>query len=130
MPPEVSYYFPADPPYFLFMASLLAGLVCGKSFEMTLRHLVLAWSDHHSSAVMLSLKGLEVQVPYLGMGISICVFMACGLEIFGFPTGLAYTVALPVTVGIAYFVWRQLGKLLVELEKGGSSAMDLDIMEG
>jgi len=130
MPSAISYYFPTDPPYFLCIASLLAGLACGKSFEMTLRNLVLAWSDHHSSAVMLSLKGVEIQVPYLGMGISIGVFMACGLEIFGFPTGLAYSVALPITVGIAYFVWRQLGNLLVELERGGSAAMDLDIMEG
>jgi len=130
MPTAISYYFPSNPPYFLFGISLLAGLACGKCFEMTLRHLVMAWSEHHSTAVMLSLKGLEIQVPYLGMGISICVFMACGLEIFGFPTTLAYAVALPITVGIAYFVWRQLGKLLLELERGGSAAMDLDIMEG
>jgi hypothetical protein len=130
MPSATSYYFPTDPPYFLFLASLLAGLICGKSFEMTLRHLVQGWSSHPSATVMLSLKGREIQVPYLGMGVSICVFMACGLEIFGFPAGLAYTVALPITVGITYFVWRQLGKLLVELEKGGSAAMDLDIMEG
>jgi hypothetical protein len=34
-----------------------------------------------------------------------------------------------LTVGSAYFVWRQLGKLLVELERGGSAAMDLDIFE-
>ncbi len=130
MPSGISYYFPSNPPYFLFAVSLVAGLACGRSFEMSLRNLVTAWHEQQSTALMLSLRSWEIQVPYWGMGISICVFMACGLEIFGFPPNLAYGVALPITGGITYFVWRQLGKLLVELEKGGSSAMDLDIMEG
>ncbi len=129
MPSAISYYFPSDPPYFLFAISLLAGLLCGRSFEMTLRQLVAAWFDQRSTALMLSLRGLEIQVPYWGMVISICIFMACGLEIFGFPPPLAYGVALPITGGIAYFVWRQLGKLLWELERGGSAVMDLDMVE-
>jgi hypothetical protein len=130
MPSAVSYYFPSDPPYFLFGISLMMGLSCGRAFEMTLRQLVENWATTKSSAVMLELRGIPLYLPYLGMGASIGVFLACGLEVFGFPTQLAYSVATPLTIGSAYFVWRQLGKLLVELERGGSAAMDLDIMEG
>jgi hypothetical protein len=125
----MSYYFPTDPPYFLFVVALLAGITCGRAFEMNLRQLVGTWADTKTTAVLLELRGVQLQLPYLGMGISVGIFLACGLEIFGFPSSLAYTVAIPLTLGSAYFVWRQLGKLLVELERGGSAAMDLDAFE-
>jgi hypothetical protein len=120
----VNYYFPSDPPYFLFAISLFAGLACGRSFEVTLRALVNKWSTSKSSRVMLELKSGSIKVPYLGMTISIAVFMSTGLEIFGLPTLFGYT------VGIASLVWRQLGQMLIELERGGSAALDLDSFEG
>jgi hypothetical protein len=129
MEPAISYYFPVNPPYFLFMASLIAGLACGKAFETSLRQLVQEWAQSRSSRTLLNLKGIAIQLPYAGITISIGVFLSSGLEIFGFPPGLAYKVAIPLTIGSAYFVWRQLSKLLVELDRGGSAAMDLDIYE-
>jgi hypothetical protein len=126
----VNYYFPSDPPYFLFAISLFAGLACGRSFEVTLRALVNKWSTSKSSRVMLELKSGSIKVPYLGMTISIAVFMSTGLEIFGLPTLFGYIVAIPLTVGIASLVWRQLGQMLIELERGGSAALDLDSFEG
>jgi len=125
----VNYYFPSDPPYFLFAISLVAGLACGRSFEVTLRNLVSIWSSSKSSRVMLELKSASIKVPYIGMTISIAVFMSTGLEVFGFPSLFGYIVAIPLTVGIALLVWRQLGKMLIELEKGGSAALDLDSFE-
>jgi hypothetical protein len=129
MEPAISYYFPANPPYFLFMASLIAGLACGKAFETNLRQLVQEWAKSRSSRTLLNLKGISIKLPYAGIGICIGVFLSSGLEIFGFPPDLAYKVAIPLTIGSAYFVWRQLSKLLVELDRGGSAAMDLDIYE-
>jgi hypothetical protein len=129
MEPAISYYFPANPPYFLFMASLIAGLACGKAFETTLRQLVQEWAKSRSSRTLLNLKGISIKLPYVGIGICIGVFLSSGLEIFGFPPDLAYKVAIPLTIGSAYFVWRQLSKLLVELDRGGSAAMDLDVYE-
>lgn len=126
----MNYYFPADPPYFLFAVSLLAGLACGRSFEVTLRNLVNAWSVSKSSRTILELKSFSIKVPYLGMTISIAIFMATGLEVFGLPTLFGYVVALPITLGIALLVWRQLGQMLVELDRGGSAALDLDSYEG
>ncbi|MFM7886845.1 MAG: hypothetical protein ACKPCM_09180, partial [Pseudanabaena sp.] len=126
----VNYYFPSDPPYFLFAISLLAGLACGRSFEVTLRSLVNTWSTHKSSRTILELKSSSIKVPYFGMVISITVFMSTGLEVFGFPTIFGYIIAIPITLGIALLVWRQLGQMLVELERGGSAALDLDSLEG
>jgi len=65
----------------------------------------------------------------VGISISVAIFLSSGLEIFGFPPSLAYPTAIILTIGSAYFVWRQLSRLLVELEKGGSAAMDLDIFD-
>ena len=126
----MNYYFPSDPPYFLFAISLVAGLVCGRAFEVTLRNLVNIWATSKSSRTMRELKSSSIKVPYLGMTLSIAVFMSTGLEIFGFPTLFGYIVAIPVTVGIALLVWRQLGQMLIELERGGSAALDLDSFEG
>jgi hypothetical protein len=126
----VNYYFPSDPPYFLFAISLVAGLACGRSFEVTLRNLVSLWSSSKSSRTMLELKSASIKVPYIGMTISIAVFMSTGLEVFGFPTVFGYIVAIPLTVGIAFLVWRQLGQMLIELNRGGSAALDLDTFEG
>jgi hypothetical protein len=129
MEPSFSYYFPSDPPYFLFGISLVAALASGKAFEATLRQLVQEWSKNRSTRTFLNLRGFSIQLPYLGINISIAVFLSCGLEIFGFPPELAYPVAIALTIGSAYFVWRQLGSLLVELERGGSAAMDLDMFD-
>lgn len=118
------YYFASEPPYLLFVAGLVAGIACGKAFEVSLRERVGAWS---AGKTILQINGASIQVPYLGMAISIGVFLAAGLEIFGFPPSLAYPVAVFLTIGSAIFVWQQLTKMMVELERGGSAAMDLDI---
>ena len=126
----MNYYFSADPPYFLFAVSLIAGLACGRAFEVTLRNLVGLWANNQSSRTILELRSSSIKVPYLGMTLSIAIFMSTGLEIFGLPTLFGYAVAIPLTVAIALLIWRQLGQMLIELERGGSAALDLDSFEG
>lgn len=126
----MNYYFPSDPPYFLFAISLVAGLACGRSFEVTLRNLVNKWATSKSTRVMLELKSASIKIPYLGMSICIAIFMSTGLEVFGLPTIFGYVIAIPFTIGIALLIWRQLGQMLIELERGGSAALDLDSFEG
>jgi hypothetical protein len=125
----VIYYFSSNPPYFLFGAALLAGLLCGKTFEFNLRQLVQEWATNRSTRTLLNLRGTPIKLPYLGIVLSIAVFLAAGLEIFGFPPIIAYPLSIVVTLLISFLVWRQLGLLLVELERGGSAAMDLDLFE-
>jgi hypothetical protein len=127
--PSIVYYVSLNPPYFLFGASLVAALAAGKAFEATLRELVQQWSKNRSSRTFLNLRGFSIQLPYLAIAISVAIFLSCGLEIFGFPPELAYPTAIVLTIVSALFVWRQLGTLLVELERGGSAAMDLDMFD-
>lgn len=122
------YYFP-EPPYFLLVFGLFAGLTSGAAFEATLRQKVQEWSRNRSSRTLAQMKGFELLIPFLGIAAGICVFLSAGLEIFGFPSWLSYSVSLPLTLFIGFLVWSQLSKLLNQLERGGSKALDLDAIE-
>jgi hypothetical protein len=119
------YSFP-EPPYFLLIFGLFAGLTSGAAFEATLKQKVREWSKNRSTRTLAQMKGVQLQMPFLGIGAGICVFLAAGLEIFGFPWWLSYSISLPLTLFISLLVWSQLGKLLNQLEQGGSKALDLD----
>ncbi|MEO8891089.1 MAG: hypothetical protein ABI417_06070 [Coleofasciculaceae cyanobacterium] len=122
------YNYPA-PPYFLLFVGLFAGLSCGLAFEATLREKVQEWSKKRSTRTLAQMKGLQLLMPFLGITVGIAVFLASGLEIFGFPTWMCYTISLPLTLIISSLVWSQLSKLLDQLERGGSKALDLDAFE-
>lgn len=122
------YYF-QEPPYLLLVMGLLAGITCGAAFEATLKQKVQEWAKNRSSRSLAQMQGFPLLIPFLGISAGICVFLAAGLEIFSFPTFLAYTISLPLTLFIGWLVWYQLGKLLAQLERGGSKAIDLDAWE-
>jgi hypothetical protein len=119
----VPYY---EPPYFLLVAGLLASVASGVAFEKTLKQAVYRWARNRSTRTLAELQGLSLFVPFLGICGGVCVFLASGVSIFGFPTPLAYGISLPLTLFIGWLVWSQLGKILVQLEQGGSKALDLD----
>lgn len=119
------YYFP-EPPYVLLIVGLLTAITSGVAFDATLRQGVQQWSSNRSSRTLAVLQGVALRLPYLGICSGICVFLASGVQIFGFPTKLSYAIALPLTIFTGLLVWSQLGKNLDELERGGSKALDLD----
>jgi len=116
----------SEPPYFLMFAGLLISLACGTAFEAVLKQSVQEWSRNRSTRTLANLQGFSLFFPFLGIAIGICFFLSSGMEIFGFSSTLAYIVALPLTILIAWLVWSQLGKILAQLEQGGSKALDLD----
>ncbi|MBE9181008.1 hypothetical protein IQ268_20830 [Oculatella sp. LEGE 06141] len=120
----MSYF--SEPPYFLLVAGLFAGLACGLAFEATLKQSVLDWSRNRSTRTLANMRGMQLLVPFLGICGGICVFLASGLEVFGFPNELSYIVAVSLTLFTGILIWSQLGKILVQLERGGSKALDLD----
>ncbi len=122
------YQYP-DPPYFLLVIGLFTGMTSGAAFEATLKQRVKEWSKNRSTRTLAQMKGVELLLPFLGIAAGICLFLAAGLEIFGFPSWLSYFVSLPLTLFIGSLVWSQLGKLLAQLERGGSRALDLDAFE-
>jgi len=121
----MSYYYSTSP-YFLLVAGLLAGLASGLAFDASLRQLVNDWAKNRSTRTLAILKGPQLLIPFLGICGGICFFLGSGLVVFGFQTKIAYAIAIPLTIGTAALVWWQLGRLLVQLERGGSKALDLD----
>lgn len=118
----------SDPPYFLIIAGLFVSLTSGLAFEATLKEQVRAWSKKRSAQEIAQAKGFYLLFPFLGICAGICVFLAAGLDIFGLGMKFSYTLAIPMTVLIGWLIWSQLGKLLVMLQEGGSSAIDLDAL--
>jgi hypothetical protein len=118
-----------DPPYVLLIVGLLAGITSGRAFEMTLRQAVKEWSKSRSTRILQQLQGISLSVPFLGMCSGICIFLASGLNIFGLPLQFSYITSVVLTIVTGLLVWSQLRNLLLLLEQGGSSAIDLDALE-
>ena len=123
------YYFPQDPPYFILFAGLFAGITCGAAFDGALRQSVKAWSVDRANVSLSTGDDKAIGIPFLGICLGIIFFLSAGLEIFGFPTWLAYSIALPLTVLIAILLWFQLQVVFKQLDRGGSPALDLDSWE-
>lgn len=121
----MSYYF--TPPYFLVFAGLFISLTSGSAFAATLKQIVAKWSSDraHEKAVAKLPTG-QLIIPYLGINAGILMFLAAGLEVFGFPGWLAYAAAVPLTLFIAILVWYQLGSMLSYVEQKGFESLDLD----
>lgn len=120
----MSYYF--TPPYFLVFAGLFISLTCGSAFAATLKQMVAKWSRDRAAATVAKLPTGQLIIPYLGINAGILMFLAAGLEVFGFPGWLAYAAAVPLTLFIAILVWYQLGSMLSFVEQKGFQSLDLD----
>ncbi|WP_254567407.1 hypothetical protein [Oscillatoria sp. HE19RPO] len=118
-----------EPPYFLLAAAFIAAVASGTAFYATLTQLVQAWSRNRSTRSLSQARGMELQLPFLGMAGAICVFLASGLQVFGFNLLISYVFSFPLTILTAWLVWSQLGNLLMQLQRGGSKALDLDSWE-
>lgn len=115
-----------NPPYFVLLAGLFISLTSGLAFEATLKQSVTAWSKSRSTRILATMKGPQLWLPFIGIAIGICLFLGSGVQIFGFPSGIAYALSLPLTLLTSLLVWYQLGRLLKQIEQGGSKSLDLD----
>lgn len=115
-----------QPPYVLFIAGLLAAIASGAAFNTTLQQSVKAWNADRTSSILPWVLGPQLKLPYLGICAGICVFLASGIQLFGFSSKVAYAMGIPLTALSALLVWYQLNKILLLIEKGGSQALDLD----
>ncbi|WP_448571888.1 hypothetical protein [Trichothermofontia sp.] len=119
-------YYLVDPPYFLFLAGLFIGMTSGAAFEGTLKQSVQAWSKNRTTENLAAVRSPKLFFSFVGICLGIGLFLTAGLQIFGFPSELSYVISLPLTLFTAALVWGQLGKILLQLERGGSQALDLD----
>ena len=121
----MSYY--SEPPYFLLVAGLLVALTCGAAFAATLKLIVQKWSSDRAAQSIARLPVGQLVVPFLGIVGGVGIFLSAGLEIFGFPSWLAYAVAVPLTLLIGLLIWLQLGSMLSMVEQQGFESLDLDV---
>lgn len=118
-----------DPPYFLLVFGLFVGITSGAAFEATLRQKANEWFRNRSTRTLAQMQGIQLLLPFVGISAGVCVFLAAGLEVFGLPTWLSYLASFTLTLFIGVLVWSQLGQVLMQLEKGGSQALDLDAIK-
>ncbi|NEQ84470.1 MAG: hypothetical protein F6K26_31200, partial [Moorea sp. SIO2I5] len=76
------YNFWPEPPYFLLIFGLFVGITCGLAFEAILKQKVQEWYKTKSSQTLAEIRGIQLLVPFLGIAVGICLFLASGLAIF------------------------------------------------
>ncbi|MFE4105622.1 hypothetical protein [Almyronema epifaneia] len=116
----------STPPYFLLVAGLLASFAAGAAFNTTLQQSIQTWAKNPAKQPLSQLKGPQIFVPFVGICLGVCVFLAAGLSIFGFSLKIAFAIAAVLTLLSGLLIWSQFGKILIQLEQGGSRALDLD----
>jgi formate hydrogenlyase subunit 3/multisubunit Na+/H+ antiporter MnhD subunit len=119
-------YYPQTPPYFLLLAGLLIAIASGTAFSAVLKGTVEEWYKNKSTRSISKLQGFDLQLPFTGICLGSCVFLASGMCIFGFTPLIAYGMALPLVLLSAGLVWSQLKKNLLLLESGNRKAFELD----
>ena len=120
-------YYQPTPPYFLLGAGLFIAITSGLAFSAVLKGAVDDWYKKRSTRSISKLQGLDLQLPFLGICMGSCVFLASGMSIFGFTGKIAYLMAAPLIFLSAGLVWSQLKNNLALLESGNPRAFELDV---
>lgn len=115
-----------QPPYVLLVAGFLAAIAAGSAFGATLQQSTQAWARNREASSLEAIRGVSLQLPYLGICIGVCIFLASGVQFFGFSALAAYALGAVLTALMGWLVWRQLGVILIQIQQGGSKALDLD----
>ena len=107
-----------QPPYLLIAVGLLMSLSSGVVFAKLIKQLVKKWSENPATCNIASMRGLRLQIPYLGIASGALIFLSSSLQLFGFTNLVAYSICLPLTIGTGLLVWNQLCKILDKMELG------------
>ncbi|MBE9115705.1 hypothetical protein IQ249_07345 [Lusitaniella coriacea LEGE 07157] len=122
------YGYP-QPPFLLLVFGLFIGLTCGAAFEAILKQKVNTWSKNRSTQTLDRLDEFPLIFSFFGICVGICLFLAAGLAIFALPFWLSFGISLFLTLFTARLIWSPLANVLIQIEKGGSKALDLDSFE-
>ena len=119
-------YYALTPPYFLMVAGLLIAITSGLAFSAVLQESIGDWYKNRSTRSISKMQGFDVKLPFAGICLGSCVFLASGMCIFGFTSVIAYGMSFPLVLLSAGLVWSQLKKNLVALESGNTRAFEID----
>jgi hypothetical protein len=118
--------FVNPPVYTLIMVTNFFAIAFGFIFKDMLEYQVAQWNTNRQSQPRINYQTPNIIVAYSGLSISLFVFMAASLSVFGLFPLLAYLMAAIVVLPTALLVWVQLGSMLSLLVRGGSEAVDID----
>lgn len=98
----------------------------GFAFGTVLKGSVEAYLRDRIPETLAALRGLTLLIPYCGICMGVCIFLASSVQLFAFSPQLAYAIAFPLTVLSGILVWRQLIQIIEELEKKGPQVLGID----
>lgn len=116
-------------PYVLLVVGLFASLTSGIAFGSVLKSSVETYLRDRTPEHLMRLRSLALQVPFAGICMGVCLFLASSVEIFAFSTKLSYAIAFPLTILSGVLVWFQLLQILTELERKGIQALEFQPAE-
>ena len=119
-------YYAQTPPYFMLVAGLLIAITSGLAFSAVLKESVDDWYKKRSTRSISKMQGFDLKLPFAGICLGSCVFLAAGMCIFGFTAMIAFGMAFPLVLLSAVLVWSQLKSNLAALESGNTRAFELD----
>ncbi len=105
-----------QPPYLLILVGLSISLSSGVVFAKLIKQLVQDWSENPATCNIINMRGLTLQIPYLGIASGALIFLSSSLQLFGFTTLVAYSICVPLTVATGLVIWIQLSKILDKME--------------
>jgi hypothetical protein len=118
--------FVNPPVYTLIMVSNFFAIAFGFIFKDMLEYRVAHWDSNRQSQQGINYKTPNIITAYLGLSISLVIFVGASLSVFGLVGWIAYILGAIVVLPTALLIWVQLGSMLILLVKGGSEAVDID----
>lgn len=118
--------FVNPPVYTLIMVTNFFAIAFGFIFKDMLEYQVGQWNTNRKSQQRINYSTPNIIVAYLGLCLSLLIFVAASLWVFCAIELIAFSLAAIVVIPTALLVWLQLGSMLALLAKGGSEAMDID----
>ena len=119
-------YYAQTPPYFQLAAGLFIAITSGLAFSAVLKDSIGEWYKNRSTRSISKMQGLDIRLPFAGICLGSCMFLASGRCIFGFTSLIAFGMAVPLVLLSAALVWSQLKSNLTALESGNTRAFELD----
>jgi dolichyl-phosphate-mannose--protein O-mannosyl transferase len=119
------YYLP-QPAFLIPLLGLFIAVTCGLAFKALIQQRVYQWTRNPKILNSYKLEGSDLNITYWGICLGILIFLGGGLQIFGFGYLPAYGTSLLMTIAVSGLIWKQFGEVLLQLQEGGSKALDLD----
>ena len=122
------YYIP-QPPFLIVILGVFVAITFGTAFQNLLGQKLresYESPEQESSFKISPADDSAIAATFSGVCLGVWVFLGGGLLVLGFGFIPAYGVALLLTIFTAGLVWDQINQVLLQLQEGGSAALELE----